>query len=349
MKSERNDRTMETKMYPLELVKELDKYIVGQRVYKETVAMSIYTQCYKNSVNPIMVIGPTGSGKSYLFKILKKSSLRPNDYTIMTTNISRLTEEGVHGQDIDDIFVEFKQLCEMEKNYEYRGLIHIDEIDKLVYPSYVSNENANRNSIIQHQLMQILDGGTIAGVPTKNILFVFSGAFHQLDELNKKEVRHNPIGFIATDTKEECVAIAKDTLRNDLLEVGFQREFLGRINQIVKLNALTEKELKAILLHPSRGVISKLKQSYASDGIDLVIEGDAIDGIIKAVVSENLGARSVSNIVETILNGAWFHCIANNLNQIVVDKEVIRGGKLKYNKVSVVIDKKEKKKIEKPA
>ena len=110
MKSERNDRTMENKMYPLELVKELDKYIVGQRAYKETVAMSIYTQCYKYSVNPIMVIGPTGSGKSFLFKVLMNSSLRPQDYTIMSTNISRLTEEGVHGQDIDDIFVEFKQL-----------------------------------------------------------------------------------------------------------------------------------------------------------------------------------------------------------------------------------------------
>lgn len=340
---------MENKMFPLKLVKELDKFIVGQRAYKETVAMSIYTQCYKNTVNPIMIIGPTGSGKSYLFKVLKNSKLRPKDYTIMSTNISRLTEEGVHGQDIDDIFVEFKQLCEMEKNYAYRGLIHIDEIDKLVYPSYVSGGNANRNSIIQHQLMQILDGGVIAGVPTKNILFVFSGAFHQLDELDEKEVRHIPIGFVTSDDKENNVMFARDSLRNNLLEVGFQREFLGRINQIVKLNALTETELKAILLHPSRGVISKLKQNYASDGIELVIESDAIDGIIKAVVAENLGARSVSNIVETMLSGAWFHCIANNLNQIIVDKDVIRGGTLKYNKIPTVIDKKEKKKIEKPA
>ena len=340
---------MENKTFPLELVKELDRFIVGQRAYKETVAMSIYTQCYKNTVNPVMIIGPTGSGKSYLFKVLKKSKLKPKDYTIMSTNISRLTEEGVHGQDIDDIFVDFKQLCEMEKNKTYRGLIHIDEIDKLVYPSYVSSGNANRNSIIQHQLMQILDGGVIAGVSTKNILFVFSGAFHQLDALDEKEIRHNSIGFVTSDNKENNVMFARDSLRNDLLEVGFQREFLGRINQIVKLNALTETELKAILLHPSRGVISKLKQNYASDGIELVIESDAIDGIIQAVVAENLGARSVSNIVETMLSGAWFHCIANNLNQIIVDKEVIRGGALKYNKIPTAIDKNEKKKIERPA
>lgn len=348
MKRERDDRTMENKMYPLLLVKELDKYLVGQRAYKETIAMSIYMQCYKETVNPVMVIGPTGSGKSYLFKILMNLRLRPENYTIMSINISRLTEEGIHGQDIDDIFMGFKQLCEMEKNYEYRGLIHIDEIDKLVYSSYVLSGNANRNTIIQHQLMQILDGGTIAGVPTKNILFVFSGAFHQLDELDKKEVKQNPIGFVTDKTKDSSI-VSKDSLRNDLLEVGFQREFLGRINQIVKLNALTETELKAILLHPSRGVISRLKRNYASDGIDLVIGDDAIDGIIKAVVSENLGARSVGNIVETILNGAWFHCIANNLNQIVVDKDVIKGGAPKYNKVSAVIDKKEKKKIEKQA
>lgn len=342
---------MENKMYPVELVKELDRYIVGQQAYKETVAMGIYAQCYKNSVSSIMVIGPTGSGKSYLFQVLQNSVLKPKNYTIMSTNISRLTEEGVHGQDIDDIFKEFKKLCEMEKNFEYRGLIHIDEIDKLVYPSYVSSGSGsvNRNSLIQHQLMQILDGGAIAGVPTKNILFVFSGAFHQLDDLDQKEVKQNPIGFAANDIEEKPVFVAKDSLRNNLLEVGFQREFLGRINQIVKLNALTETELKAILLHPSRGVISKLKQNYASDGIDLVIETEAIDGIIKAVVAENLGARSVSNIVETVLNGAWFHCIANNFNQIVIDKNVIAGGEIKYGRVSFSANKKEKKKIEKPA
>ena len=267
----------------------------------------------------------------------------------MSKNISGLTEAGVHGQDVDDVFSDFKKLCEMEKNFEYRGLIHIDEIDKLVYPPYVSsgNGNVNRYSLIQHQLMQILDGGVIAGVPTKNILFVFSGAFHQLDDLEQKEVKQNPIGFAVNDMKEKTVFVAKDTLRNNLLEVGFQREFLGRINLIVKLNALTEKELKAILLHPTRGVISKLKQDYASDGIDLVIETEAIDEIMKAVVAENLGARSVSNIVAKMLNGASFHCIANNYNRIVIDKNVISGGEIKYKKVSL-IDKREKKKIEKP-
>lgn len=337
-----NMMLMENKMYPLELVKYLDKYIVGQRSYKETIAMSIYEQCFKNTINrttpinPIMVIGPTGSGKTFLLNVLKDSPLKPLNYTIMSTNVSGLTEAGVHGQDVDDIFAEYKKMCTKEKNYSYRGLIHIDEIDKHISPDYVTgdNGNSNRNEIIQHQLMKILDGDTIAGVPTKNILFVFSGAFYKLDELQKKGLKHNPIGFAAND-KDEKPFVAKDPIRNDLIEIGFQKEFLGRINQIVKINALNEAELKAILLHPSRGVISKLMQNYASDGIELVVEPDAIDGIIKAVIAENLGARSVGNIVETMLNGAWFHCLANGFNRVTIDKNTISNGVVRYEKVDL--------------
>lgn len=325
---------MVNKMYPVLLVKELDISIVGQKEYKEAVAMGIYTQCYKDSVKPIMVIGPTGSGKSFLFKILKKTLLKPEKYTIMSFNISRLTEEGVQGQDIDDIFTEYRALCESENNYEYRGLIHIDEIDKLIYPSYVSSGSGsfNRNSQTQHQLMQILDGETIAGVPTNNILFVFSGAFHQLDE-RKAEAKCKSIGFNSAFDENPVSSLCKDSLRNDLIEIGFRREFLGRINQIIKIDALNEMELKAILLHPTRGIIAQKKQQYASDGIELIVENDAIDTMISAVMEENLGARSVSNIVEKLLNGAWFNCIANDYNQIIVDAASVMDGKIKYKKI----------------
>lgn len=328
---------MNNKQYPIMLVKEWDKYLVGQNAYKETIAMGIYRHIFKNTTAPIMVVGPTGSGKTYLFQLLKNSKLCPEKYTIMITNISRLTEEGVKGQDLDDVFIQFKQLCQSEHNPECRGLIYIDEIDKIIYPSYVSSGNGdiNRNSIIQHQLMQILDGGTIAGISTKNILFVFGGAFHQLDDLKKKGGKHNPIGFTSSSEKNIQDILSDDTFRNKLLEIGFQREFLGRISQIVQLQALNEIELKAILLHPTKGVISQMKNEYASDGIELIVNDDAIDGIVKSVVRENLGARSVKNIVEKILNGAWYHCIAYDYNQIIIDHNVIEGGAVHYKKKCV--------------
>ncbi len=318
--------------YPVELVKTFDKQIVGQYEYKESVAMAIYKQCYKNTTQPIMVIAPTGSGKTFLFDVFKNSSMKPQNYTITSINISRLTEEGVHGQDLDDIFISYKEQCQLEGNRQMRGLIYIDEIDKLISPSIVTNGDTvtNKNAQIQHQLMQILDGGTIAGIDTKKVLFVFGGAFHQLDYIEIPEVRHNPIGFVNTpiSTPDDRL-LAEKSIRDELLEIGFQREFLGRITKIVRLKALNRTELKAILLHPSRGEISKLKKEYASDGIELEIKDDAVDQILDAVVSENLGARSVSNILEQLLDGVWFRCIANDYNKVVIDKNA----DIKYMKV----------------
>lgn len=328
-----SEKDLQVKKFPILLKKELDQYIVGQNAYKETMVMNIYRQIYKNSVCPTLVIGPTGSGKTLMFQCLKKAKCIPDKYTIMSVNISRLTEEGVKGPDLDDIFLQFAEMCRAEKNMKYRGIIHIDEIDKLIAPSYASygESEVNRNATVQHQLMQILDGNTIAGIPTNNILFVFSGAFSQLEQAkNNKKAQHS-IGFVKE--KEESVKrFCDESIREKLLKNGFQREFLGRIGQIVELEGLTERELKAILLHPTQGVIKKIEKEYESDGIRLEIEKEVVDGIISLVLQENLGARSAKNVMEEILKGAWYHCIENDFNSIVVGREALKEGKLVFAK-----------------
>lgn len=325
--------------WPVRFKKELDKEVVGQNAYKETIIMGIYRQVNKGHVGPILVVGPTGSGKTFLLQCVRKSKLRPDKYTVMMTNVSRLTEEGIKGPDIDDIFREYAALCKAENNTAYRGMIYLDEVDKIIGPCYVSygNGEVNRNAAVQHQLMQVLDGGTQAGISTENILFVFGGAFHQLDACKKEEIKQNPIGFCAIEDTQKVV-LTDSTIREQMIGIGFQREFLGRISQVVELEALKKNELLTILMHPSRGVISKLQKEYASDDIELQIKDEAIEDIVNAVIQENLGARSVRNIVEKLLCGAWYKCIENGYDRIIVDKDTVVSGEVKYEKSKQVLE-----------
>ncbi len=312
--------------------KELDKNVIGQSMYKKAVSVNIYRHIEFDIRNHMLVYGPTGSGKTYVFDSLKKSKRLLPDYTIFYKNISRITEEGYKGGDISEIFDEFKKICISEHNYKFRGIIFLDEVDKLIASQQSTDEQneGNHSASLQCQLMQILDGVQISNIPTNNILFVFSGVFEQLNELDKNEKKTRKIGFI-TSGDEPRVFIGKDeTIREKLIEIGFQREFLGRIRQIVSVDKLSEIELKALMLHPTRGIVAKTKKEYKSNDIDLIITPDAIDCILGAVVSENLGARSGQNVIESVLNGALYNCLENGYNRIIIDKESVFSGIPKY-------------------
>lgn len=332
--------------WPVAAKKEMDKVAVGQNNYKKALLMAVFRQLNTGQANHFMVMGPTGSGKTFIIECLKRITCLPKDYTVMISNVSGLTEAGVVGQSLEDIFSEYKQKCKAEQNLRYRGLIYIDEIDKLISPSYVvaGNGQSDKNVSVQHQLMKILDGGMIEGVPLNNVLFVFGGAFYQLANMSKEEVKHNPIGFCNTEP-EQSLAISDSTIRDKLIEAGFQREFLGRISKIVELEPLTRNELTAILMHPVRGVIPILQRSMETDGIELIVKKSAVSGIIDAVVKEKLGARSARNILENILDGSWFECLENGYDRIVIDAETLKNGKIIYEKKSS--SKELKKKIEK--
>ena len=314
------------KEYPLQLIREWDKYMVGQREYKEALARNLYRYVVKGeTVSPLLVIGPTGSGKTFLPTLLAKSKLCPRDFTVFLKNISCLTMEGVKGEDLDEIFKEYGAVCQSQGNRGYRGLIYLDEVDKLVTSQVNSTDLvAEQGRMVQHQLMKILDGGKIAGVPLDKIMFVFGGAFYQLRDRKEEKEQVQPIGFV-TEAAQKPTLWKENTIRENLIENGFQREFLGRIGQIVQLQALNAAELKALFLHPTRGVLSKLQKEYEADGIRLVVEDTAVDDIIQSVVQENLGARSLTNIMEQLLSGAWFRCIEEGYDKIIINKGTLCG------------------------
>lgn len=311
------------------IVKELDFWIVGQENYKNVLATEIYLHIRENARNPILIIGPTGSGKSYFFTILENIAKKLENYTIYKANVAMLTEAGVKGEDMEDIFKEFDKKCRAENNKLRRGIIYFDEVDKIIMrstESYNSNNAViNRGEEMQHQIMKFIDGERIGNVETRNILPVFGGTFYGMEKLEEKK---NEFGFLSAG--QDTRIMASKTIREKLYEVGINKEFLGRITNIVTINALDKYELKALLIHPQEGVICKLKESYLKDDIELEVDENAIDCLVEAVIKEGLGARSIKNVLIDILQGTRAKCIREGYSKIIIDKDTVYTGELKF-------------------
>ena len=321
--------------FSIKLKKEMDRYMIGQNEYKMAIATAIDRHIKFGKRNHILAFGPTGSGKTFIFHGLEKSKLIPEDYTIMIANVSRITEEGYKGQDIESIFENYARLCRKNHDYKYKGIICIDETDKVVAQYQLNDRNgeSGHNAMLQYQLMQILDGGMIANIPTDNILFVFCGVFDGLNHLDEYH-DEKKIGFSADTSMEKTFINEEATIREKLISIGFQREFLGRISQIVEVEKLTKAEIKAILLHPTRGILAELEDEFMVDGIEVDITDEAVEAMTNAIVSENLGARSARNVLESILPKARFYCMENEYNKIIIDEEAVFKGIPKYEKIT---------------
>ncbi len=326
---------MNKKEFPILLKKEMDIEMVGQNEGKKAIAIAVYRHIFMNIKCPILLYGPTGAGKTMLFQLLRKSRLLPKGYTVMISNVSRLTEEGYKGQNIGDVLKEYARICREQGNTEKKGIIYLDEFDKLTNPDVSTNdkgETYDHNEALLFQMMQLLDGEIIEGISTDNILFVFGGVFDKLSKSDNNKLT-NRIGFTPI-VNSSCRIIESDnySIRQRMQDIGVPREFLGRIGEIVKIDKLTRNELKAILLHPTRGVIARFSQEYALNDISLEVTCDVVDELVDCIVGENLGARSVKNVMECLLEGAMYHCFENGYDKIILDKDSLLIGHPKYKK-----------------
>ena len=324
-KTESIDELKTTNKFPVYLKKKLDQYMVGQEALKTEVCMAIYKHINFGVRNPILLIGPSGCGKTFCFELLKKlkaEGVLPEAYNIMLHEISRVTQSGFTGDEPTSFVEMYRKQCLLEHNSEYKGLIFIDEIDKVIMPSH-SSYGENVNSIVQYQLMNIVSGSVVKGVDTSNVLFVLGGAFAQLDELEKEE-KKNPIGFVPNVEKGD---VLYDSLRDKLISIGAMKEFMGRITSFVRLQKLSALELKVLLLHPTNGIIAKKKNEFAKEGLLLEFSEDTYDDIIKKVEDEALGARSLQNVIDSILRGSEYYAIENDYNKIMITKDSLRTGR----------------------
>lgn len=327
---------MASTLVPHEIKEALDEYVIGQDRAKKAVAVAVYNH-YKriNAAHQyvhdypdvelekanILLIGPTGTGKTLMARTLA----RILDVPFSISDATALTEAGYVGEDVESILSNLLRTCDFDVEEAERGIIYIDEIDKVARKA--ENASITRDVSgegVQQALLKMLEG-TIAGVPpkggrkhpeqslvnidTSNILFICGGAFEGLNEIVARRLSSGTMGFFS-ETQERIdkddPAIFQYVEPDDLLKFGLIPELVGRLSVITALNALPDEAMKRILTEPKNALVKQYKKLFAMDGIDLTFEADALDVIVEEARKLGTGARGLRSVMEDVMLDIMF-------------------------------------------
>ena len=325
---------------PKEIFNLLSEYVIGQNHAKKVLSVAVYNH-YKRLMSEddkdveiqksnILLVGSTGSGKTYLAQTLS----RILDVPFSISDATSLTEAGYVGEDVENILLSLYQASDGDIERTQKGIIYIDEIDKIAKKGANPSLTKELGEGTQQSLLKILEG-TVVNVPRKGgrkhpeqdflqidttgILFILGGAFEGLDFLIDQRINNKSIGFENISTKKSTSLIDGKVDTEDILNFGFIPEFVGRIASIVSLKELTHSDLLKILKEPKNSLINQYQKLFTLDEVELIFDDLSLDHVAKEALEEKNGARALKSILEKLLLDVMFEIpTSNNVSKCYV-------------------------------